>query len=196
MLNSLDARQRDFFPLPRPDGSPKLDSDSWDALSRSKQRRIAKHHKIDSWYADAVCGLNSLFGSGSIESDAIRNLPQTLVLDRIRRRYESIPAPPADMSAAGAFHSLRGTASGYSPEVGQGARVPFSLELCSMPPPLSSAAPVLESLDGVPFQRVRDWRSCILRSEDEQRAYLESAARVKPYLDPGLVRDPAIYAIF
>ena len=65
-----------------------------------------------------------------------------------------------------------------------------------MPPPLSSAAPVLESLDGVPFQRVRDWRSCILRSEDEQRAYLESAARVKPYLDPGLVRDPAIYAIF
>ena len=65
-----------------------------------------------------------------------------------------------------------------------------------MPPPLSHAHPVLESLDGEHLHRVKEWRSHILKNEDDRQTYMRSADRVKPYLDPGLVRDSSTYASF
>ena len=59
-----------------------------------------------------------------------------------------------------------------------------------MPPPQNQAHDVLDSLVGVHHDRVKDWRSHILKDEEGQRTDLRSADRVRPYLDPGLVQDP------
>ena len=145
MHNNLDARQRDIFPLPIvAEDCPKFDGLAWKDLSRSKQRRLTRRHRQEAWYSEGIEALNSLLGfSRSDAPGGTRNIGHVNSCDQIRRRYGSVPPPPADMTPAGAFSALRGISSGYDPDPGQGARVSFDLELCSMPPPLIFSAPCL-----------------------------------------------------
>ena len=169
------------------------------SLSRSAKRRLCKHDRQRSWMLDGVSTLNSISGIPHSDDDLIgpsRNATQVQCLDRIRRCYGAVPAPPAELTPAGAFSALRGSASGYDPDPSQGARVSFNLELCSMPPAMNQAHPVLDSLSGVHHLRVEKWRTHILRDEEARRIYMHSDDLVRPYLDPHLVRDPMFMRSF
>ena len=197
---ACDSRVRGVFPLPVP--ACELSEVSGIAsLSRSAKRRIEKHIHNDAWFADGIGALNSVSGvPGIAAADAVgsptRNLTQVRSYDRIRQIYASVPGPPANLTASEAFHALRGAASGYNTDPGQGARVPFSLERCSMPPAMNVTHSCLSSLDGVHHERVEQWRTRILKPEDARRNYMQSSDRVRPYLDPALVRDPGVYGQF
>ena len=134
------------------------------------------------------------------DSDAadllLRNHGQGLCIDRIREVYAGVPAPPAGLTPAQAFSCLRGSSTGYSPVPLQGARVTFDLERCSMPPPLNCAHPVVQSLSGKPHEEIVNWRERILKPESERHDYMHGKDRIKPYLDPKLVRDSKVYAKF
>ena len=200
--HAISARQRDIFPLPVPARPGIVDRGS---ASRSQKRRIASHCRRDEWCDDATFSLNQLIGGGSnstagsdtdISSTVFRNHGQLLCNDRIRGTYAAVPPPPAGLTPAQAFSALRRSSTGYNPVPQQGARVSFDLERCSMPPPLNCSHPVVNSLVGQPKEEIVNWRTRILKSESERHAYLHGEDRVKPYLDPNLVRDSKVYAKF
>ena len=198
------ARQRDIFPLP----SFAAQIGDRSGLSRSQKRKAASHDRRSEWFSDGVFSLNQLLGHGSshdahIDSFAdaaahppLRNDGQRLCISRIKEAYDNVPAPPVGMTPAQAFSGLRGTTAGYNDAPSQGARVPFNLESCSMPPPLNCAHPVTQSLAGEPLHEIENWRECILKSQHDRMNYLHGNDRIRPYLDPNLVRDPKVYASF
>ena len=195
-----DMRVKGVFPLPVPSFEPSEATGSASS-SRSVKRRIEKRLHNNAWFADGIGTLNSMFGvPGSAVADAAggppRNLSQIESLDRIRGIYAAVPGPPSDLTPSEAFHALRGAASGYNTDPGQGARVPFNMERCSMPPPMNVTHDCLSSLDGEHHRRVEHWRTHILRDEDARKNYMHSDRRIKPYLDPELVRDPGVYGQF
>ena len=200
--SELRARQRDIFPLPHAlssdDGSVDCSS-----LSRSQKRKLACRNRRDEWCTEGILALNQLIGEGScsdLDADAAlpphRNLGQVLCTSRIREAYAAVPPPPASLTPAQAFSCLRGSSTGYSPVPLQGTRVPFNLEQCSLPPPSNCAHPLVDSLAGKPKEEIDDWRNRILKPESAQNEYLHGNDRIRPYLDPGLVRDPKIYSRF
>ena len=65
-----------------------------------------------------------------------------------------------------------------------------------MPPPQNEAHPVLDCLSGEHNHRVKEWRINFLWNEHDKRAYLRSADRERPDLDPALARDAQMYAHF
>ena len=204
VMRKLRARQRDIFPLPYATAHEGIVDGG--SLSRSQKRKAASHSRRDEWCADGIYSMNQLIGSYSnskTDSDRdevagmlLRNQGQALCIDRIREAYAAVPPPPAGLTPAQAFSCLRGSSTGYNPVPLQGTRVSFNLELCSMPPPLNCAHPVVDSLAGQPKEEIDNWRTRILKPESARDDYMNGTDRIRPYLDPQLVRDPKVYAKF
>ena len=65
-----------------------------------------------------------------------------------------------------------------------------------MPPPLNCAHPVVDSLAGQPKEEIHNWRNRILKPESARDDYMNGTDRIRPYLDPQLVRDLKVCAQF
>ena len=65
-----------------------------------------------------------------------------------------------------------------------------------MPPAMNVTHDCLSSIVGEPHRRFEQWRTCMLKDEDVRRNYMQSSSRVRPCLDPALVKDFGVYAQF
>ena len=53
---------------------------------------------------------------------------------------------------------------------------------------------VVDNLAGNPKEDIVNWRNRILKPESARREYPHGNDRIRPYLDPQLVRDPKVYS--
>ena len=139
-------RNRDLFPLPSllcsPFASsvPPIGSDVH--VSRSVYRRVAKKVHGLNWCRDGVQALNELSGFPfSDQATGVPNRAQSQCLDQLQSHYLSVPAPPTDLNAAGAFEELCGAACStrYSPNAVNGCAA-YAKDLVSWPGPGTSSA--------------------------------------------------------
>ena len=113
-------------------------------------------------------------------------------MDRFVSMYKRVPKPPPEMSPAGAFKELCGSATRYDP-IGSSLVAPYDKELVSWPPVGSIAADVASNLSSADRVIVDGWEHHILRDAGERAAYCASADRVRPFLEPTLAHRDAIY---
>ena len=192
------ARDRELFPLPIPPaplvrGNP--ESGDTGKPCRSVHPRVLRRKHRHSWYEDGVHALNQLSGYPfSSPLGCARNHAQSVVLERLRLLYDRVAAPPSGLSAAGAFRELCGTSSRYVPSDVGGA-APYVKEYVSWPPEESVACNVVDSLGEAGRGMMFGWERNILKDADGND-YASSQQRVKPYLEPTLVRRPEVYGDF
>ena len=197
-MGSGDLRRRDVFPLPLPLGASVSDY-SHLSLSRRQRRRISRSIKIQNWYAQGIQTLNELSGAPFSEpGDNCRNAVQVACVEHLQGEYARVPAPPVDASGPRAFSELCRTSTRYdpTPHAVQGERSPYDKDLISWPTVDSEPHDILESLQGTDRSVIENWSSAILKSPSERNLYLNSSDRVKPFLEPSLVRDEQTYAGF
>ena len=194
-----NARDRELFPLPIPPAPlVRGTHESWDTGKpcRSVHRRVLRSQHRHSWYQDGVHALNQLSGYPfSSPPECARNYAQSVVLERLQILYDRVLAPPSDLSAAGAFRELCGTSSRYVPS-DVGGTAPYVKEYVSWPPKGSAACDVVDSLGEVDREMTLGWEHNILKDAEGIHDYVSSQQRVKPYLEPSLVRRPEVYGDF
>ena len=115
-------RERDLFPLPRRQlpasvlGNSCFLNHHGEPLSRSTIRRVKQRFHKDVWCDEGIQTLNELSG---VPFDSPPQTPsnqaQRHAISRIEALYSRVPAPPPDLSPAGAFTELCGSASRYQP---------------------------------------------------------------------------------
>ena len=193
------ARDRELFPLPIPP-APFVrgthESGDTGKPCRSVHRRVLRRQHRHSWYQDGVHALNQLSGYPfSSPPECASNNAQSVALERLQFLYDRVPAPPSDLSAAGAFRELCGTSSRYVPS-DVGGTAPYVKEYVSWPPKESVACNVVDSLGEADREMTLGWEHNILKDADGIHDYVSSQQRVKPYLEPTLVRHPDVYGDF
>ena len=72
----------------------------------------------------------------------------------------------------------------------------YDRDIVSWPPVGSVAVPITEHLASDDSEFVTRLRETMLKSSDDISSYMASADRVKPFLEPTLVRRPCVYADF
>jgi hypothetical protein len=150
----------------------------------------------DIWCADGLNTLNQLSGFPFDDAPkAAQNAAQQAAVDRISTLYRRVPAPPAELTPAGALRELCGSASRYLPTE-PSTTAPYTKDLVSWPPEGTKATPIGDLLSDADQSMVYDWETSILRDDSEVRSHFDSASRVKPFLEPTLVRRPQVYAEF
>ena len=193
------ARDRELFPLPIPPAPPVRgthESGDTGKPCRSVHRRVLRSQHRHSWYQDGVHALNQLSGYPfSSPPECARNHAQSVVLERLQLLYDRVLAPPSDLSAAGAFRELCGTSSRYVPS-DVGGTAPYVKKYVSWPPEESVACNVVDSLGEADREMTLGWEHNILKDADGVHDYVSSQQRVKPYLEPTLVRCPEVYGDF
>ena len=166
-------------------------------LCRSTKRRVSKVLYNETWCAEGACTLNELSGapfSGDVQP-CPPNAAQSAALAHLSSLYARVPAPPSEFTPAGAFKELCGSASRYCPSpAAKTARC--CMDNVSWPPSGSSPVNVSELLEGDDHLDACLWRDRVLKAPEERSAYRESRDRVKPYLEPSLVRRRPVYASF
>ena len=74
--------------------------------------------------------------------------------------------------------------------------VPYDKDLVSWPPIGSSPAAVLDNLGGADYNLLCDWERHILKDEAARMQHASDPCRPRPFLEPSLVRRPAVYGDF
>ncbi len=185
------ARIRDVFPLSLGRELPTVE-----CASRSMLRRLRRSKGNMDWKSEGVISLNELAGfSDAIYSGEGSNLLQKDCLRRLSDLYGRVPGKPEGMDGPRALAELCKSSSHYTPtEPSVMAR--YSKELVSWPSIGAEGVPVTSCLDGDDRAFAVDWRHTMLRSDAERQEYLCSSDRIRPHLEPTLVRRPSVYGDF
>lgn len=96
-------------------------------------------------------------------------------------------APPLSASCQGALKALRTTSGGYTePEAGVGDVVDLDLGSLSLPTGQVAGVSLVDSLDGVLGNMVKDFEQWMLQDADVWSSICDDAYKIKPYNDPSL----------
>ena len=184
------SRQRELFPLP----PAFADSCQTRSVSRSVHRRLVHKAHWQAWANDGVATLNALSGrqfcSGHCPGDA-----HSKAMTFISGQYSRVAKPPSDETLEGAFNSLLGASTTYVEDVGA-FRAIYSETVVSWPPEGSVPVDIVHHLPVADSLKLSNWRTSLLRSEEEAHELQRSLGLLRPLSDPKLVRDPVTYARF
>ena len=193
---------RDLFPCPLP--FPDREPVELGRVCRSVERRLRRRLHWRAWCNDGVAALNEIYGSTSDSSRIGRSSDlglsegQRACMSHVTSAYALVGAPPFEVTPAGAFEELCGTAAGYSQSVAEnvGCRSPFVEGKASIPSAGSRPADPCNILQGEDLLCWKEWQTRILipHFEAEERKALSSVK--KPYSDPVLTRNHAAFGRF
>ena len=181
---------RSLFPLPPPHTyfGPDIDHSK---LARCSRNRLHRAGGWKIWCNEGVKCLNEISGenlSGKLSTTP--NRLQRMSLQRLSSVYESLGAPPPEISPATAFRELCGNTVPYLTE-DNGPR-PYQEGLVSLPDvgvPIS----LKEGLDVSTHEQVCGRPDLLLNSNEEAQSALDDLDLVKPYVDPAF-NSPRTYA--
>ena len=196
------SRERELFPLPIPfDCLADVRSSlgrrcNAGSLSRTTKRRVLARAHFEEWCQEGIRACNEL--SGFPYSDPPKdftNSCQEFCFNHVLERYKRVPKPPPDLTPAGALRELCGTASRYDP-VGPSVVAPYDKDLVSWPPVGTVAAELAVNLPLADRNIVDGWERHILKDDLGRATYRSSPDRVRPFLEPTLVRRASVYRDF
>ena len=199
----MGERQRELFPLPFPYptipchlNDNRLRAPGTPSLCTSTRRRLLRKWHRQAWCNEGVAVCNELSGFPFSDSpNFVSNDGQKNVLENFQSMYSRVPPPPSDITPARAFTELCRSATRYDP-CGESGTAAYTKELVSWPPIGSVPADVTDSLEGADYNMVYDWEQHVLKNAAERVEHATSADRPRPFLEPTLVRRPAVYGDF
>lgn len=190
-----DRRQRGIFPLPIPSVRDEPSSD----FSRTTRRKHFEHRHADKWVQDMVCTLNSMYAGSefvaqSFESPFKANLSQQLVLDRLKDSVNQLGKLPSDVNGRGALLELQ-AGLGYAGESLPASLAGYSRDLVSLPE-VGGVPSSLDNIFGSQAPLILDTLRHELLSPGVAKARVVDSELQRPYVDPILLHQKAVYADF
>ena len=184
-----DGRQRSLFPLPNLKGCGEIGK----AVSSSVLRRLYRREHIRQRVNMAIDVMNSLYYGKSVpkvfevEDLSTLSLGQRECIRSVVQKVTVFGAPPLSASRQGALKALRTTSGGYTePEAGVGDVVDLDLGSLSLPTGQVAGVSLVDSLDGVLGNMVKDFEQWMLQDADVWSSICDDAYKIKPYNDPSL----------
>ena len=156
-----EPRQRDLFPLPRPNALSNCPNTK---ASRSSRRRLTRRTSADELLFDGIEALNSLAHCGTSVSGEPCNSAQSACMSRLRDAVREFGGPPTFAPGSSALSELAARSATYG---GGSTIAAYDEKLVSWPPLGTKAVPAEELLDGEPLELLREWKHRLLRSADE-----------------------------
>lgn len=168
-------------------------------FSRTTRRKHFEHRHADKWVQDMVCTLNSMhagseFVAQSFESPFKANLSQQLVLDRLKDSVNQLGKPPSDVNGRGALLELQ-AGLGYAGESLPASLAGYSRDLVSLPE-VGGVPSSLDNIFGSQAPLILDTLRHKLLSPGVAKARVVDSELQRPYVDPILLHQKAVYADF
>ena len=186
----MERRSRDLLPLPLP--FPNTGFLETKCSHARYHRSVFGKSGLRRWCNDGVRVLDQLYG-GSPPSGAPTQLQHEVIRDLVDS-YEAMGEPPIDMSPAGSFKDLCGSAVPYTGGA-SGAPVPFIQGATSLPSAGFTPVPLDEVLPPAHRVWMENGSERMLRDSSETNALLEHLQLHKPYHDPTF-HSPKTYGAF